>query len=375
MTSQLKRINIAKLQGVYYRLSAKKRHHGKPDRCYDICYRDQRGKLIWEKVGWASEGYTEKSATLVRADRIRAIRHGEILPKDKAKEALLSEVWTEYDKWLETGKARPRDDRNLYNKHLKNRFANKRLSEITPLELESLKSDLTKQELAPASIKHVLVLVRQIINKAITWGLWAGENPVKKIKLPKLNNRRERFLTQKEAKTLLEEVKKISPQVHDIALISLHTGMRAGEIFALKWQHIDIEHGLIHIADPKSGRSRKAFMTPTLKAVFQRRSAGEPDNVIFKARKGEMITEVSDTFIRAVDKLQLNEGVDDARHRVTFHTLRHTFASWLAMQGTHILTIKELLGHQSLTMTERYSHLVPDQKRNAVKGIEKMMRK
>jgi len=69
-------------------------------------------------------------------------------------------------------------------------------------------------------------------------------------------------------------------------------------------------------------------------------------------------------------KSRFNKGVTDPRQKITFHTLRHTFASWLAIQGTHILTIKELLGHQTLAMTERYSHLIPEQKVQALAGIE-----
>ena len=52
-----KRINIPKCRGIYYRISFKRRHLGKSDRCFDICYRDGKGKLIWEKIGWTSEGY------------------------------------------------------------------------------------------------------------------------------------------------------------------------------------------------------------------------------------------------------------------------------------------------------------------------------
>jgi integrase len=66
----------------------------------------------------------------------------------------------------------------------------------------------------------------------------------------------------------------------------------------------------------------------------------------------------------------LNEGITDPRQKVTFHTLRHTFASWLAIQGESLITIKELLGHKSMAMTERYSHLTPDHKHLAVKNLE-----
>ncbi len=70
-----------------------------------------------------------------------------------------------------------------------------------------------------------------------------------------------------------------------------------------------------------------------------------------------------------MERLGLNDGIDDPRDKVVFHTLRHTFASWLAIQGTPILTLKELMGHKSLAMTERYAHLMPDVKREAIKGL------
>lgn len=75
-----------------------------------------------------------------------------------------------------------------------------------------------------------------------------------------------------------------------------------------------------------------------------------------------------------MNELGLNNGVTDPRDKVVFHTLRHTFASWLAINGTPILTIKELLGHKSLVMTERYSHLMPETKRLAVKRISLQMK-
>jgi len=311
-------------------------------------------------------------ASQVRSERVRAIRHGQDLPKPRKEEPTFGEVWKKYNQWLDTGKRQPRVDRGYYEKHLGRLFANRLLSKISPLDLEELKAELFEKGLAPATVKHVLVLVRQIFNKAIAWGMWSGENPVKKIKLPRLNNRRERFLNQREAKLLLEKLQKVSSQLHDMALLSLHTGMRAGEIFALRKGHLDIENGLIHIADPKNGRSRKAFMTPTVKEMFKRLGPGEPEDYVFESRVEGPIQSVSHAFDRIVKALTFNEGITDPRQKVTFHTLRHTFASWLALQNTPILTIKELLGHQSLAMTERYSHLIPDQKKEAVAGIEKV---
>lgn len=371
MTNQTtRRTRIPKFQGVYSRESQVRRYKGVPDKCFDICYRDQRGKLVWEKIGWMSEKYTAAIASQIRAERVRAIRHGQDLPKQKPKEVTLGDVWKRYDEWLETGKVKPRDDRGNYERHIEPIFGNTLLNKISPFDLERLKINLLNKGLAPATVKHVLVLIRQLINKAISWGMWKGENPIKKIKLPTINNKRERFLTKAEAGKILRALQIVSPLVHDIALLSLHTGMRAGEMFSLKWSHIDIENGLIHIADPKNKRSRKAFMTSTIKDMFASYEVGKPEDFVYRSRRGKQIKEVSHTFDRVVKDLKINEGITDPRQKVVFHTLRHTFASWLAIQGTPILTIKELMGHQSLAMTERYSHLSPDHKKQAVEGIE-----
>jgi integrase len=353
-----------------------------------------------------SEGYNAAVASQLRSERMRAVRHGDELPKDKQAEITLGEVWKHYNEWLDTGKKDAVTDRSYYKKHIEPVFADHVLSKITPFDLEKFKKDLstknlapatvkklvpaTVKKLAPATVKHVLVLIRQLINKAILWNMWHGENPIKKVKLPKLNNRRERFLSGEEAQMLLKELEKVSYQLYNIALLSLHTGMRAGEIFALKWGHIDIDNGMIHIADPKSGHARKAFMTNTIKEMFKtlddERSEqldddkaeeiddGKSEKFVFESRANSKIDHVSHAFWHAVDRLGFNKGITDPRQKVTFHTLRHTFASWLAMQGTPILTIKELLGHQSLVMTERYSHLSPDQKKEAIDDIEKLFR-
>jgi site-specific recombinase XerD len=67
--------------------------------------------------------------------------------------------------------------------------------------------------------------------------------------------------------------------------------------------------------------------------------------------------------------LGFNDGVEDTRYRVVFHTLRHTFGSWLAIRGESLQTIKELMGHRRISQTQRYAHLSPDMKRQAVEGL------
>ena len=79
---------------------------------------------------------------------------------------------------------------------------------------------------------------------------------------------------------------------------------------------------------------------------------------------------ISNSFARVVDEMGLNKGVKDVRQKVCFHSLRHSYASWLVEQGVDLYVVKELLGHSTLALTERYSHLANDTLQNAVKLLE-----
>jgi integrase len=371
MAKETKWIKAKRYTGVYSRVSEGERtFKGKPDVCWYVTYKKD-SRLVWEKVGWASEGYMPKLATQIRAERLRMIRHGQELPKERARIPRFSEMADLYLQWGQENKNDRRNDESRYKNHLKDSLGKKRLNDISSFELERLKSHLTKKELAPATVKHCLVLVREIFNKAVEWGKYQGQNPVKGVKLPTLSNRRERFLSYDEADKLLKELAKVSQTTHDQALISLHCGLRAGEIFNLRGQDVDFANGLIRIMDSKNKTARSAYMSEAVKEILKAHLPENLSELIFKDRwHGEPIKNISKTFERAVNKLGLNKDVEDPRQRVVFHSLRHTFASWLAIQGTPILTIKELLGHKTLAMTERYAHLTPDMKKRATLALE-----
>jgi integrase len=347
----------------------------KPDSAFYATYRVD-DKKVWEKIGKESEGYSALLASQIRAEHIRLKRHGEELPRERRKAPLLKDVWVKYAEWVKQNrKNKGIDDVSRYQNYLGPALETKRLDEISPLDLERLKSNLGKEGLAPASVKHVLVLFRQIYNRALMWGLHKGENPIKQVKITGPNNQRERFLSFEEAETLLNELSQVSPLLHDIALLSLHTGMRAGEIFNLKGHDLDFGNRFISIADPKSGESRKAYMTDESLEILRKRSPANPSDYVFRDRWHQgKIQGVSKAFAKTVDKLGFNRGVEDRRQQVCFHSLRHTFASWLALQGESIKTLQELLGHKTMAMTSRYSHLTPDHRRDAVKRLEQVFK-
>jgi integrase len=365
--------SLKKFTGVYFRESEKNRFRGKPDQCFYINYTIPGKKgTKWEKIGWLSEGYSAAAASQIRADRIRAIRHGEALPDDK-KDPFLSSVWKKYEEWVKAEKAEAgRHDISMYRTHLDERFGNKKLSEISPFSLEQLKKQMSEDGKAPATIKHALVVIRQMFNKARVWGMWSGENPIAGVKMPRVSNERQRFFTTDETEKLLAELEKHCPQTRNIAMLSLHTGLRAGEIFRLKWQDIDLENEVINVLG-KNGEREKVFMTGKVKKMFLVLTSGSPGIPVFKARSGGHMTAVSDCFEDAVERLGFNEGVTDRLYKATFHTLRHTFGSWLALMGTPLLTIKELMRHKTIEMTMRYAKLSPGHKRDATLSIEEAL--
>jgi integrase len=161
-----------------------------------------------------------------------------------------------------------------------------------------------------------------------------------------------------------------------MALLSLHCGLRAGEVFALTWKDVDLDHGLITLLDTKNTKSRVLSMTDDVKTFLVAKDQGGKQNLIFPDRQtGGIRKQISKSFPRAVVEAGLNEGIDDRRQRATFHTMRHTFASWLVMNGISLYDVKELLGHATLAMTERYAHLAPDRNKKAAATMEKVFEK
>ena len=241
------------------------------------------------------------------------------------------------------------------------RIGNKPMRTIAPIHLEKIKRAMSEIGRAPRSIQYMLATIRQVFNYAAANNLYQGSNPAagRGVKRPTIDNRRTRFLTNEEADTLLTELSKRSSAVHDVALFSLHTGARAGEIFSLTWGDIDLFSGTILLRDTKSNKNRHLYMTEQVKKMFIRKKQAETKKkeLVFPDKNGNKMVQISKTYYRVVNEIGFNEGVADRRDKVTFHTLRHTYASMLVQKGVDIYLVKELLGHSSIVLTERYSHL------------------
>jgi integrase len=368
-----KKISVKKYVGVYYSESTVRKWRERSDRCYWVAFRDvETRKLRWERCGWASEGWTSEAAQRRRYELLEEDRAGEYKPSQERKADLLTFgefMEGHYLPWAGNNKRRARDDRSMYRVWVAPRLAKNGLKAISPLDLERLKKDMRDAGRAEATVKHALCLVRQAYNKAVVWGVWKGDNPCNSVSFPKPRNASQRFLTQDEAAILIDALWQRSPQVARAATLALYGGLRVSEIFGLKWSNVDIDLGILHILDAKNSESRPVFITEPIKTVIDELHHGAPEEPLFKTRTGRPVVWLSKTFSRVVEEIGLNQGVADRRERLTFHSLRHTYASWAVMAGVPLYVVGKALGHKTTAMTERYSHLAPDSQRSAFEAV------
>jgi integrase len=150
-----------------------------------------------------------------------------------------------------------------------------------------------------------------------------------------------------------------------IVIAAVCTGLRKGEIVHIKWNDIDFANRIIFIANTKNGEKREVpvndFLTATLKSITKHESSP----YVFCDTEGKPYYDFRKSFATALQKAEIKD--------FRFHDLRHTFASNLVMGGVDLATVRELLGHKSIEMTLRYSHLSQDHKSRAVKIMDSLM--
>lgn len=383
--------------GVYARTTTdpNRKHNGRPDRAFDYCFRDEEGKLRWEVAGWLSEGMTEQAAANLRFERLAAKKEPQTpsittptqqlnpsLPSAQSGQPqvpLFSAIAETYLCWLEgEGKYADRE-RFRYGAHLQTPLGNLPIDQITITEANAFKHSLMPK-MAIGTAKKCLNLCRSIYFHASIHGLYKGLNPFSRqsgFKMPTGATECERFLTPDEAKLLLDELGKRSPQLRDMCYVSLHTGIRPCELYAIRGGDLVPQAGFFWVTAKGGKREKVATNENILKLLggYKRK----PHEYIFQTSDGKKIKQTSDTLRRTVEDLGLSprtvikvgrkevrvkmtpeERQEYQRQKIWMHTFRHTYASWLAQSGTvTLLELRDLLRHESTQMTERYAHLIP----------------
>jgi integrase len=329
---------------------------GRPERIYYIRYR-KNGREIEEKAG----RQYQDDMTPARAANARSLRIEGKEPSNRGKREIeeaqrkaKENRWTIERLWKEYKKANPKlkgivTDKNRYKKHLKPTFGNKEPTDILPLDVSRLKINQLKKK-APATVKNILELLRRIINFGEKKQLCSGINFI--IEMPTVNNQKTEDLTPEQLTKLLEEIEKDThPQAGCLMKMALFTGMRRGELFKLKWEHVEFERGFISIIDPKGGPDQKIPLNDATRELLETNPRTRSP-YIFSGRGGRQRTDIN----KAVNEIKKNAGLPkDFR---PLHGLRHVYASMLASSGqVDMYTLQKLLTHKDPKMTQRYAHL------------------
>ena len=385
--------------GIRYREHETRKHGIKRDRYFS--YRFKVNKKEYNGgLGWASEGWTlEKAVEMVAMFKANA-RQGkkptslaEMREIEEAKERverLEREINERKNITFETyfneiyyptaqvSKKKSSYIKELqhFNRWLKPNIGHLPLRQITRENLENVIQKMEKQKKSIRLREYVLGTFQRVWNDALDRGYVSTICPAKKIKLPKYENARMRYLSRDEADKLLKALKKARLDLHDMALFALHTGARANEIFSLRWGDVNLDEGFVTLRaeTTKSTRDRTIPLTEEVKNMLKDRGPGNRHDLIFLSAYGKPLTETPKLFKRVVDRLGFNCGVTK-RERITFHSLRHTFATWHVLAGTPIHTLQKLMGHSTIKVTEKYLHVLDEHKVEAQRNFEKSLKK
>jgi integrase len=341
--------------GVFYR-KAKRIGRKGTEKVYYVVYK-KNGKVLEEKAGRQfADDMSPARAAGIRAELIEGKRltRKEKRGQEQAFKDAKANKWTIDRLWVAYKENKPNlkgmvTDENRFDNYIKPNFGDKEPKDIIPLDVDRLRLKLLKTK-APGTVKNVLELLRRIVNFAGKKNLCEGLNFT--IEMPKVNSLKTEDLTPGQLSNLLKAIDEADNiQAANMMKLALFTGMRRGEMFKLKWDHIDFDRGFINLIDPKGGPDQKIPLNDAARELLQSHPRTK-SQFVFPGRGGRQRTDI---------KHQVNKIKDDAGLPKDFralHGLRHVYASMLASSGeVDMYTLQKLLTHKSPLMTQRYAHL------------------
>ncbi len=301
---------------------------------------------------------------LAGVQRVRILR-GELgIGPKKRRDSLFETAKEEFLKWADTNK-KPNTARcyRQYLEELEGSFRGKRLSQICRLDVERHKRTRIEAGARVRANREVSAL-KNFYNRCREWGLYEGENPVIGIKLLKEPQQRLRYLEYEEEARLLAHC---TEPLRSLLVVAINTGLRIeSEALALKWRDVDLHRKLLSVpaAYAKSGKTRTIPLNSRAVSALERLKAGALSEYVFHDKVGEPYYSMLDKPFAAALK-----AAGLANTGITPHVMRHTFASRLVMAGVDLRTVQELGGWSDLSLVQRYSHLAPLHKSQAVEKI------
>lgn len=358
------------LTGVYYRTSTT---NGKEDKTYYITFYDNDSKKKELKIGKYSEGVREAYCNQKRNEIITKLRLGEEPPVaskyKKKNKVLLADIADKYFQRRKDGKSK-KSDIATFDKHLKDYFTD--LETVTKLDIEKLISTLEQKRnisgntLSKQTIKNILGILSAVVNFGLKDNLLKN-NITKYYKRTAVDNARERYLSKEDIQALYERLEIEEEFYLMFVKLSLNTGGRAATIMNIKKKDINFNHNTITLKDFKNDSTYTGFFNDELKALLLRYTQNlKLNDSLFTLGQTTLLRNLgnilNELFNMGIDK-------DDRKNKVVVHTLRHTFASYLAINGTPIFTIQKLMNHKDISMTMRYAKLAPDSGKESVVAL------
>jgi len=371
----MKRINT-RYSGVFYRETKTK---NRIDKTYYIRYKDLNNKDIEQKVGKQSEGIDTHYCNRYRNEIIMKQRLGEELPNlaknKRSTKVLLDDIKEKYFENRKEGRSK-QSDLASFKKHLEPFFKDLNLEFVSKEDIRSLQKNLKEkvnprgEPLSTKTIHNILTILKSITNFALKEELLKNDYR-KYIEMDSVRNKRERYLKEEEIKILFDYLKD-DKKLYLFSKIALTTGARLASILFISKKDIDFSNNLITLYDFKKdqdGRvSYTAFLTDELSSLLKDWTINhELNEKVFNKNpttiQKQMRIIINDLFNKGIDQ-------DDRKNRAVVHTLRHTFASHLAINGTPIFTIQKLINHSDINMTMRYAKLSPESGKDAILNLK-----
>ena len=341
----------------------------------------------------SSHSEEHKAAIRLLADRQKTISNGKEPEIKRIPNYTFKEITEKYKAWIE-GRQNSAKTKGYIIGQLVSVFGDIQLKRFNTAMTDQLQTDLISKQYKPSSNNKVLNILKHMFSKAVEWEMVDEDvlKRIRKVKPLRDDGKRLRYLSKEECQTLINAC---DSHLKPIVITALNTGMRRGEILGLKWdEHIDLRHGFILLNRTKNGERREIPINDTLRTVlrgltrrldvpyvFHEKTSGNPYQDLkrsFKSALKKVETQKCPDCNYQKTRLQTKEDAEKCPHcnvkmvvikginDFHFHDLRHTFASHLVMAGVDITTVSRLLGHKSLTMTLRYSHLAPSHMQKAV---------
>lgn len=287
-----------------------------------------------------------------------AIREGRHFKTSEAKKHTLGDTIQRYCTSVLKHRPRSAAQREQQLKWWNEQIGSYCLADVTPSLLSSYKEKLAegithnKRTRSPASVNRYLAALSHVFSVAANeWG-WLDSNPMRKVAKLKEPRGRVRFLSDDERKALLEACRNSkAPALHLIVVLALSTGMRRGEILGLTWDNVDLARGRITLHETKNGDRRVVPLTALALELMREHAKVRQlkNDMVFPSVSQSRRLQINQAWGTALEKAKITD--------FRFHDLRHSAASYLAMNGATMAEIAEVLGHKTLAMVKRYSHL------------------